>query len=67
MGWILGFFFRFEELAIDFFRAFLAGGIILNVIKEELPKERESRTLPLLLGAALYSGILFLAEWEKET
>jgi zinc transporter ZupT len=40
--------------------AFLAGGVILNVLKEELPQERESRFWAFAGGAALYSGLLLL-------
>jgi hypothetical protein len=32
--------------------AFLAGGLVLNVLKEELPSEREGRFIPFLAGAA---------------
>ena len=39
--------------------AFLAGGVVLNVLKEELPEERESRSLPFV-GAALGYGALLL-------
>ncbi len=38
--------------------AFLTGGIILNVLKEELPAERESRFAPFLLGAIGYAALL---------
>ena len=38
--------------------AFLAGGIILNVLKEELPEERQSYFLPFLLGVILYAGLI---------
>ena len=41
--------------------AFLAGGIVLNVIKEELPAERESRFWPFALGAGGYTALLLLA------
>lgn len=41
--------------------AFLAGGIILNVVKEELPAERDSRFLPFLVGSLGYSALLLLA------
>lgn len=40
--------------------AFLGGGIILNVLKEELPEERKSRFLPFALGAAVFAA-LFVA------
>jgi hypothetical protein len=41
--------------------AFLSGGIVLNVIKEELPSERDSRFLPFLAGSVAYSALLLVA------
>ena len=41
--------------------AFLAGGVILNVLKEELPEERKSRIAPFFIGAFGYAAILLLA------
>jgi hypothetical protein len=38
--------------------AFLAGAVIMNVLKEELPEERESRFWVFALGAAFYTVIL---------
>jgi zinc transporter ZupT len=38
----------------------LAGAILLNVLKEELPESRESRFLPFAAGAAIYSVPLLL-------
>jgi hypothetical protein len=38
--------------------AFLAGGIVLNVLKEELPRERQSRFGSFALGAVLYAALL---------
>lgn len=38
--------------------AFLAGGITLNVLKEELPDERESRFAAFALGAGAYAVLL---------
>ena len=40
--------------------AFLAGGVILNVLKEELPEDRQSRFFAFALGAALYAALLLL-------
>lgn len=40
--------------------AFLAGGVVLNVIKEELPPERESRFSAFAAGAAAYAALLLL-------
>lgn len=41
--------------------AFVAGGIVMNVLKEELPRERESRFWAFAAGAALYSALLLAA------
>ena len=38
--------------------AFLGGGVVLNVLKEELPEERESRFVPFALGTAAYAALL---------
>ena len=38
--------------------AFLSGAVILNVMKEELPEERESRFSAFLAGAAGYAAVL---------
>lgn len=38
--------------------AFLAGGVVLNVVKEELPEERESRFWAFCLGAVGYTSLL---------
>lgn len=38
--------------------AFLGGGVVLNVLKEELPEERESRFAPFAAGAAAYAVLL---------
>ena len=60
-GWALGLATRLPFLAVGCLFAFLAGGVVLNVLKEELPKERESRIGPFLVGAVFYAALL-LAE-----
>ncbi|MFC6725906.1 hypothetical protein ACFQE1_16345, partial [Halobium palmae] len=40
--------------------AFLSGGIVLNVVKEELPDERESRFGAFAVGATVYTALLLL-------
>ena len=40
--------------------SFLAGGIVLNVLKEELPEDRDSSFLPFALGVAGYGALLVL-------
>ena len=60
-GWIVGLVTQISGAAVDVLFSFLAGGIILNVLKEELPGERESRFLPFLAGAAAGAALLLLA------
>jgi zinc transporter ZupT len=38
--------------------AFVAGGVVMNVLKEELPRERESTFWAFALGACAYAGLL---------
>ncbi len=47
-----------SDAAVGVLIAFLGGGVILNVMKEELPEERDSRFSAFALGAALYTAIL---------
>jgi len=60
-GWVVGLFFEVSEAAIAVLFGFLAGGVIMNVLKEELPEERESRFWAFALGAAVYAVILLVA------
>ena len=48
------------EVAIAVLVAFLAGGVVLNVLKKELPEERESRFWAFALGATLYAALLLV-------
>lgn len=58
IGWLTGIFVEVSDMAVSFLVALLAGGIILNVMKEELPEERESSFLPFVVGMISYSLLL---------
>ena len=45
-------------VAIAVLTAFLGGGVILNVLKEEVPSERQSRFWAFALGMAGYATLL---------
>ncbi|MDN4492996.1 hypothetical protein [Ureibacillus aquaedulcis] len=60
-GWAVGLFVELEEIYISLLTALLAGGVILNVLKEELPEERKSSFLAFFLGIVCYSALLMLA------
>jgi hypothetical protein len=57
-GWVIGFGSELSKAAIALLFAFLAGGVILNVLKEELPEERQSRFWAFALGAGIYAVLL---------
>jgi zinc transporter ZupT len=57
-GWAAGVLAGFSELAFAITVGFVSGAIILNVLKEELPEDRESRLAPFLLGALGFSILM---------
>lgn len=60
VGWGIGALTEVNELIISFLTALLAGGVVLNVLKEELPEERESRFSAFCIGIIGYSVLLLL-------
>lgn len=61
VGWLVGELTEISEAALGLLIAFLAGGVVLNVMKEELPEERQS-SFPAFAAAALgYAALLQLA------
>jgi hypothetical protein len=62
LGWTLGALVDVLPLAVSALFAFLAGGIVLNVLKEELPEHRESRFWAFALGTGLYAALLLATD-----
>ena len=58
VGWVLGVTAEIPERALALVLAFIAGGVVLNVLKEELPGERQAQFWPFFLGATLYATLL---------
>lgn len=58
LGWVAGAFDVVPELAVGATIAFLSGGVVMNVLKEELPEDREARIAPFLAGALVYGALL---------
>ena len=58
VGWVVGLVAELSPAAIAIPLAFLGGGVILNVLKEEVPSERQSRFIPFLAGATAYAALL---------
>ncbi|WP_205478932.1 hypothetical protein [Sphingomonas arenae] len=59
-GLVIGVATQVSPLLLSTLFAILAGGVILNVLKEELPEERESRFAAFAFGTALYAALLLL-------
>ena len=62
-GWALGLVVELSEMAIGCIFAFVAGGIVLLVLKEELPEDRKSFFLPFFGGALLYAALVLGESW----
>ncbi len=60
VGWTLNTFIQLPPTVPALLQGFLAGGVLLNVLKEELPRERQSRYWAFALGALVYGALLLL-------
>lgn len=60
-GCLIGVYFEPPRMGISLLLAFLSGGVILNVLKEELPEERKSHYWAFLTGAGVYTAVLLMA------
>lgn len=62
LGWLCGVLFDVHKLVLDIMFAFIAGGMILNIIKEELPDERQSKFFGFATGCVVYSVLLLVID-----
>jgi hypothetical protein len=60
LGWGVGALTEVDRMLIAVLLAFLAGGIVLNVLKEEVPGERQSRFWAFALGMGGYAALLLV-------
>lgn len=61
-GWGVGYAARIPDVGIAVLQSFLAGYIIMNVIKEELPADRQSGTAAFWAGVVTYSVLLLIQQ-----
>ncbi len=59
-GWVLGTFVKIPEIYSYALFASLAGAILVNSLKEELPEEKESDFMYFLAGGGLYTLLLIV-------
>ncbi|KZE69061.1 hypothetical protein AWM68_02000 [Fictibacillus phosphorivorans] len=60
LGWGIGVLTAVHDVVLSVLVALLAGGIILNVLKEELPEDQESSFLAFCTGLAGYSVLMMM-------
>ena len=61
LGWFVGVLLPVSETGVAVIFAFVAGGNIMNTLKEELPEERKSNYWAFFAGIAGYTLLLLLA------
>lgn len=60
LGWLIAKLTEVQPLLLSMLFALLAGSVILNVLKEELPEDRQSRFSAFAVGAGAYAALLLL-------
>ncbi len=61
LGWGVGAFLTAPERIVTTLGGFVAGGVVLNSIKDEMPEKGEGKVLPFLLAGLIYAVILIMA------
>ena len=59
-GWGFGVLFRVHEALLAVLFAFLAGGVVMNTMKDEIPLDGSGNFPAFLLGAASYAALLLI-------
>jgi len=60
VGWLSGLLFALPEPVLGLLLAVVAGGVMANTVISELPRERQGRLGPFVLGALVYAFLLML-------
>jgi len=59
-GWATGMLINLAKPLVAILLGVVAGGVIVNTMIEELPREKEGRFVPFVLGAVVYTALLFI-------
>jgi hypothetical protein len=60
LGWSAGVWITLPQTAVAIASAFIAGGVIMNVTRHELPKQHPNSLISFLFAAALYTVLLLM-------
>ncbi len=63
LGWILSILFPERTSEAYVLLAFIAGAVLFNVIKDEVPSLGTGKPLSFFTGALLYSGLILILPW----
>jgi hypothetical protein len=58
LGWMIGQFIELSSAGVALLGAFIGGGVIMNVIRHELPKKTSHSSISFVLGSIIYTVIL---------
>lgn len=64
LGWFVGLWIDLSPTAVALVGAFIAGGVIMNVTRHELPENNPHSLSAFILAAAVYTSILLLIGWR---
>jgi hypothetical protein len=59
-GWALAAMRVSSDLVVPTLMGLIAGGVVINSVKEELPEKGQGRAVPFVLGALGYALLLLL-------
>jgi len=59
-GWVSGMLVTLDKPVVAVLLGIVAGGVIVNTMIEELPREKEGRFIPFVLGAVVYTTLLLM-------
>lgn len=60
LGWGISYLVELPDMVISGLFSFIAGGVVLNVLKEELPEERKSNFWAFFAGVVFYAVVLLV-------
>lgn len=60
LGWLIGLWIKLPAAAVALITAFIGGGVIMNVIRHELPQNKPHSLGSFLAASFIYTGILLL-------
>jgi succinate dehydrogenase/fumarate reductase cytochrome b subunit len=62
VGWVVGTVGFWSDLIVPTLLGLIAGGVVINSLRSELPEKGEGRAVPFVLGALGYSALLLAIE-----